>query len=168
MANDGGISRLQQRMNAIPKAVRDGVRPAMEKAAGDIVDLARALVPEDEGKLKNSIGWTWGTAPAGSMVLAQSVSGELTITIYAGDDEAYYARWVEFGTQAGVFNQRVSERGAGIHQSKSKGRKSYRTHPGTAAQPFFFPAYRLGKKRAANLIKRAIVKSVRENWGKGQ
>lgn len=168
MANDGGITRLQQRMNAIPKAVRNGVKPAMEKAAGEIVELARALVPEDEGKLKNSIGWTWGTAPAGSMVLAQNVSGDLTITIYAGDNEAFYARWVEFGTQAGVIKQRVSSPGAGVRQHKTKGRKSFRTHPGTPAQPFFYPAYRLGKKRAANMIKRAIVKSVRENWGKAE
>lgn len=153
-------------MRAIPQAVKKAVRPAMERAAQDIVDIAKTLVAVDQGALRDSIGWTWDAAPAGSMVLASSTAGELTITIYAGNDEAFYARFVEYGTQAGIFGQRVANPGAGVKQSKTKGRKSYRTHGGTAAQPFFFPAYRLGKKKATMKIRRAIVKAVKENWGK--
>lgn len=165
MANDGGLSSFQRRMRAIPQAVKDAVRPAMEKSAAEIVALAKALVPVDEGALRDSIGWTWGDAPTGSMVLASSASAEMNITIYAGNDEAYYARWVEFGTQSGVFGQRVSDKGAGNKQSHA-GRKSGRTHSGTDAQPFFFPAYRLGKKRAVSRIKRAVAKAVRQHGGK--
>ncbi|MEW9522373.1 HK97 gp10 family phage protein [Agrobacterium radiobacter] len=159
MDNDGGLSRIQQRMMAIPKAVRDGVRPAMERAANDIVAIAKTLVPVDDGVLRDSIGWTWGKAPAGSIALATAGSGELTITIFAGNDEAFYARFVEFGTAGGVLGQR---RESG---KKGKGKKFARTHPGSSAQPFFYPAYRLGKKRAVSQIKRAISKSVRDNWG---
>ncbi len=169
MANDGGLSRIQQRMKAIPQAVKNAVRPDMEQAAQDIVDMAKSLVPVSHpngGTLRDSIGWTWDAAPAGSMTLASSTAGELTITIYAGNEEAFYARWVEFGTQAGVLGQRVADPGAAVKQSKTKGRKSYRTHGGTQAQPFFFPAYRLGKKAAAGKVRRAIVKAVKENWGK--
>lgn len=166
MADDGGLSRIRQRMKAIPQAVKDAVRPAMERAAQDIVDVAKMLVPVDQGELRDSIGWTWGDAPAGSMRLASSTAGELTITIYAGSDKAFYARFVEFGTKQGVFGQRTGPSGASAKQHKTKGRKSYRTHPGTNAQPFFYPAYRLGKKAASMKIRRAIVKAVKENWGK--
>ncbi|MCA0257137.1 MAG: HK97 gp10 family phage protein [Proteobacteria bacterium] len=169
MAEARDLARIQQRMNAIPKAVKLAIRPAMERAADDIVDLAKSLVPVSDpngGTLRDSIGWTWGVAPSGTITLASSTAGELTITIYAGSDEAFYARFVEFGTQSGVFGQRVGNPGAAVRQSKRKGRKSYRTHPGTPAQPFFFPAYRLGKKKASMKIKRAISKAVKENWGK--
>lgn len=165
MADDGGLSRIQQRMAMIPKRVREAVRPSIEKAADDIVAMAKALCPVDEGDLRDSIGWTWGTAPAGSMALAMGTGGDLTITIYAGNDEAFYARWVEFGTASGMVGRRVATDAVGKRGRKRKGRKVYRNHPGTTAQPFFFPAYRLGKKQAANRIKRAISKAVKENWG---
>ncbi|TMV48534.1 HK97 gp10 family phage protein [Thioclava sp. BHET1] len=162
MADDGGLSSFQRRLRALPAAVRASVRPAMERSAEEICQLARSLCPVDQGDLKASIGWTWGNAPAGSMVLGSVGKGAaLSITIYAGNDEAYYARWVEFGTQAGITGQRVSGAGAGNKQS-SKGRKSLRTHPGTSAQPFFFPAYRLGKKKAVARINRAVSKAVKE------
>jgi hypothetical protein len=32
------------------------------------------------------------------------------------------------------------------------------------AQPYFWPSYRLFKKRIASRVKRAVRKSVRENW----
>ena len=35
----------------------------------------------------------------------------------------------------------------------------------TQAQPFFWPAVRLNRKRAENRIKRAMAKTVRETWG---
>ncbi|NTH50932.1 HK97 gp10 family phage protein [Agrobacterium rhizogenes] len=136
MADDGGLAKWQARMAAIPKAVKIAVRPAMEKSAQEIVDLAKSLCPVGEGTLRDSIGWTWGDAPEGSMVLAQGSSGELTITIYAGNDEAFYARWIEFGTKAGA-----------------------------PPHGFFFTSYRLLKNRATRRINRATGKAVRDNWG---
>lgn len=162
MADDGGLSSFQARMRAIPKAAQKAVRRAMERSAEEISAAARELSPVDTGALRDSIDWKWGQAPSGSMTLSEVSDGKgLSITIYAGSDEAYYARYVEFGTQAGVKGQRVVGKGAGNRQSK-KGRFSYRTHPGTPARPFFFPAYRLHKKRASNRIKRAISKAVKE------
>ncbi len=152
-------------MRAIPTAMREAVKPAIEKSADEIVALAKSLVPVDQGPLRDSIGWTWGEAPKGSMVIANSVGDGLTITIFAGNDEAFYARWVEFGTQSGRIGTRVQTDADGAKGRKKKGRKVNRTHPGTQAQPFFFPAFRLGRKRAVNRIKRAVAKSVRDNWG---
>jgi HK97 gp10 family phage protein len=160
LADDGGLSRLQKRLAAIPEKVRDGIRPAMEKSAQEIVDAAKSLVPVETGHLRDSIGWTWGAAPSGSITIATGpVLDSLQITIYAGDDDAFYARWVEFGTRA-------STKGARVSDSRTGGtRKANRTHSGTHAQPFFYPAFRLYKKRAANRVKRAIRTSVKQNWG---
>ena len=136
MADDGGLSRVQQRLTAISIAIKEAVRGALAKSADEIVAAAKALVPVDQGALRDSIGWTWGDPPEGSFVIGSVGGGnELRITIYAGSEEAYYARWVEHGTLE------------------------------HAAQPFFFPAYRLLKKRAANRVKRAVRKAIRENWG---
>ena len=105
----------------------------MEKSAEEIVKMMRNLVPKGEtGNAQESIGWTWGDAPAGTMAIMTGESGGLKITIYAGGGKAFYARFLEFGTK------------------------------NMAAQPFFYPAYRLNKKRAANRIKRAIRKGVKE------
>lgn len=159
MADDGGLSSFQKRMRAIPQAVRDAVRPAMERSAEEICTIARGLCPVDDGVLKASIGWTWGAAPQGSISLgAVSDGSALSITVYAGNDAAFYARWVEFGTAAHALGK-----GSDLHGTGGRRRRQHGTmHPGAAAQPFFFPAYRLGKKRAMNRIKRAIGKAVKE------
>jgi HK97 gp10 family phage protein len=107
----------------------------MEKSAQEIVALAKHLCPVDSGDLRDSIGWTWGDAPAGSMVLASTGGAALRITIYAGDSDAFYARWLEFGTVK------------------------------MAAHPYFFPAYRTLRKRVKGRTKRAINKAVKQHWG---
>lgn len=158
MADD--LASFHKKMQALGRSASKYVAKAMETSAEEICDLARAACPVDDGNLKKSIGWTWGDAPKGSVTVGTvGDNAAMRITIYAGDEKAYYARWVEFGTQGGVKGQRVASNGK--KQSK-KGRISYRTHPGSKAHPFFFPAYRLGRKRAINRIKRAISKAVKE------
>ncbi len=161
MADDGGLARINQRLKAIPESIQIAVRKAMEKSAQEIVDMAKTLCPVDSGKLRDSIAWTWGDAPNGSVVIAQSAATSgLAITVYAGNAVADYARWVEFGTQGSTAGQKVPTGKAG------KTRKSYRTHSGTAAQPFFFPAYRLNKRKAQARMKRAATKAIKDHWGK--
>ncbi|MGE0845838.1 MAG: HK97-gp10 family putative phage morphogenesis protein [Flavobacteriaceae bacterium] len=132
MAKVQGLDRLRAKLKALPEAAKVGIRVAMEQGATEIVDLARSLCPVDRGDLRDSIGWTWGDAPRGAMVLAQGGEGDLRVTVYAGNDEAYYARWVEFGTQK------------------------------MAAQPFFFPAYRALRKRVKGRISRATTKAAKK------
>jgi HK97 gp10 family phage protein len=162
MADDGGLSRIQARMRAIPDAVQDAAKKALAKGADDIVAMAKSLCPTDSGALRESIGWVWGDeAPNGARVIATSREIEgITITIYAGSDEAYYASFVEFGTRAGKLGKRKQSGATGL------GRKVLRTHPGVTAQPFFFPAYQLNKKKVASRLKRSVNKAIKENWGK--
>lgn len=133
--------RLRRKLFALAPEIKKGIHPALEKGAQEIVDLAIHLVPVDTGALRNSIDWTWGQAPKGAISGARGLragglsdlKSDLLITVYAGNELAYYARWVEFGTSAG---QR--------------------------AQPFFFPAYRALRKSVKNRIARAAVTAIRK------
>lgn len=132
-----GLDRLRKKLNAIPEISRQEIRKALEKSAEEIVALAKSLVPVATGELRDSIGWTWGDAPSGSMVLAEaSGPDDLKITVFAGNSEAFYARWVEFGTTK------------------------------MQHQPFFYPAYRALRKRVRGRITRATRKAARIAAGK--
>lgn len=137
------LARLEKKLRRLPQVAEREIKAAMEAAADDIVALARSLAPEEDGDLKKSIGWTWGTAPRGSItlgsVVAAALGKDLTLTVYAGDSTAFYARWVEFGTAPHL----------------NRGLFAGTQHPGTAAQPFFFPAYRANRKGAKARIRRA-------------
>lgn len=149
------LDRLKRKLGRLAQAAQDALRPVMEEIAERVVAMAKSLVAVDKGDLKKSIGWTWGEAPEGSMVLGKvksRSSGNLAITIFAGGDQAFYARWVEFGTSSH------------INEGKFAGTK----HPGTRAQPFFYPSWRANRRSAKSKISRAITKSARKvaNGGK--
>lgn len=127
------------------------IKRALAHSADEIVAFMKRLAPvlknpDDRrraGALRDSIAWTWGKAPEGSFVIGEvrssDIAGDLTITIYAGgpDDEAFYARFIEFGTQS------------------------------MKAQPFFYPAYRAMRKRAKSRITRAINKAAKKRAAGG-
>ena len=144
-----GLARLQRKLKALPAAARADISKAMEAGANRMVALAKTLVARDSGDLANSIGWTWGDAPDGAMVLGQVKgvrgSGNLRITIYAGNDEAFYARWVEFGTSPHA----------------NEGLFAGSEHPGTDAQPFFYPSWRAVRRTVKGGVSRAINKSAK-------
>lgn len=140
-----GADALKRKMRMFPVRARREIAKAMELSAEEIVRLAKSLAPVDDGDLQMSIGWTWGEAPKGSMVLGTvrqegRGAGNMVVTIYAGGGKAFYARWVEFGTSPHI----------------NAGTRSGTQHPGTAARPFFYPAYRALRKRVRSRTSRAI------------
>ncbi|MER2536030.1 MAG: HK97-gp10 family putative phage morphogenesis protein [Rhizobiaceae bacterium] len=150
MSNILGLAKLDRKLKRLPEVAKARIRAAMEEWAQDIVDLAKSLVPVDSGELRDSIGWTWGAPPRGSITIAKvarsKLGKDLTITIYAGDERAFWARWVEFGT---------SEH---LNRGLFKGSR----HPGTKAQPFFYPAFRANRKSGKRKVNAAIRKAARE------
>lgn len=152
------IGQLERKLlRKIPDAVRREVRATMAKYADKIVATMKRLVPVEYGDLRDSIGWVWGVkAPKYSISLG-SVSDagtELAITIYAGGNSAYYARWVEFGTQSHSLTKNASVK-RGLRQSGG------RQHPGIAAQPFFHPAYRRHKRGLKSALARAVKRGIK-------
>lgn len=106
-----GAAKLQKKLDRLPKIAKQYIRDEMAKAADEVVAMMKSLVPVSAdgshgnapGTLRDSIGWRWGkTAPKGARIVAaitSKVGGDLTLTIYAGSSKAFYARWVEFGTE---------------------------------------------------------------------
>ncbi|MCB5411316.1 HK97-gp10 family putative phage morphogenesis protein [Pseudogemmobacter faecipullorum] len=140
-----GLAKLEQKLKRLPKVAKELIRQKMAEAADQVVAMMKSRVPvlqqpdrrRQAGALRDSIGWTWGQPPRGSMVIATlrgaGVGGDLTITIYAGSRDksqgsadAFYARWVEFGT------------------TKMK------------AQPYFYVSWRANRKSVRRKISAAV------------
>lgn len=151
-----GVSELQRALvQQLPLLVKGRVEEAMKQAVAAVVDDMEARAPVyvgDErirrdkrhkgqpirpGALRDSIGWKWGDAPKGTVSLGSvqtgfSEKGLSKITIYAGDKEAFYARWAEFGTSK------------------------------WAGNPFFFGTWRQHKAKVKGWITRAIRRAIKE------
>lgn len=139
-----GLPELRRKLERLKRDTEPHVAKAMGDAAEKICSDMRRLVPVDKGDLQDSIGWTFGEAPKGSIHMSHRLGG-FRITIYAGNETAFYARWIEFGTAPHT----------------NEGRFQGTEHPGTNPQPFFFPAYRANKKQVVLGMRRAIRDAVK-------
>ena len=127
------IEQFERNMEARKARLRAAVRPALEKGAKELQQSMLSLVPRDSGALANSIAITLpgDNTPAYSQPGGSRVAGESEVLVTAGNEQVRYAHLVEFGKKT------------------------------AHAQPFFFLAYRLQKKRIADRIKRALRKALR-------
>lgn len=146
-----GRDRLLQKLKAIQGAPRAAMRAALEVNARQMEEAAKRLAPVRTKALLNSIGHTFGDyAPANANVRgfggATRGDPDLTVTVHAGDAQAFYAAMVEFGTRPHVLG----------------GKFAGAQHPGSAPSPFFFPAYRATKKAMAARLRRAVRKAIKD------
>lgn len=144
MSRIEGLDRLSRKLKLLPQRAVEAAARSLEESAEDLVKMMRRLVPKDSGDLAKSIGWTWGDAPKGAMVLGtfkgkggvSKAKSSLTITVYAGGKgpgfDAFYARFQEFGT---------------IHMS---------------ANPFFFPSYRTKRRAIRSKLTRDVKKAIKD------
>lgn len=142
-----GLEALQRKLALIPQSIIEEVRIELERQATEIVAMMKRLVPVESGALRNSISWTWGDAPAGSMVIGTVKAGaakrgavgtnygSMAITIFAGSSgkkgDTFYARFQEFGTRK------------------------------MSANPFFFVTYRAKKRSAKSAVTRAMKRAIK-------
>jgi HK97 gp10 family phage protein len=122
------LDKALAKMKALGPAIDVEARREMEAHAEDIVTAMKSRIPVKSGALQRSAGWTWGAPPVGTM--ATSTNREDTITIYAGGRNAFWARWIEFGTRK------------------------------MPAQPFFFSSWRAGRKKVKGRMRNAAKKAV--------
>ena len=143
-----GKDRLLRKLKAFPPRAETLIRAAMVDSAEQTVSMMKSLVPVDGGDLQMSISWTWGDAPKGSLKIGQikSAQGNMRITIYAGGGDAWYSRFVEFGTSPFT----------------SGGKFAGAANPGVRAQPFFFVSARAMRKPTKGRISRAITKAAKD------
>lgn len=156
MAKIQGLENLRKKLRALPAEVRKGMADALAQSADEITEMQRRL--SHSKRTRDSIGWVFGeppqTARLGGKTGRKKPSAaeiedsrqDLRITIFAGDDEAFWARWDEFGTkphpQGGIFKGTM--------------------HPGTAARPFFYPGYRANRKKVKSRVSRSITKAAKK------
>ena len=109
------------------------------KQAGELAGTMRSLVPVDEGDLRDSITVTGPRAqtPKYSQPGGSMTVPETAAAITVGNSDVRYGHLVEYGTSR------------------------------APAQPYFWPAVRMHRKKAQRAIKSAIGRAVRKNWGKG-
>lgn len=137
-----GKVRMRKVLKALPDAVRKQLRAAVLAAAEDIANTQRNLAPVRTGALRRSIKVTPGDQALPEYASLKSKrresDPELSAVITAGSQETRdskgrdYTRWVEFGTTD------------------------------TSAQPFFYPGFRAGKKRAQARINRAARQGIKD------
>lgn len=141
-----GLPQLKAKLQRLRTDTARDVAPTLGLAADKVVDMMKRLVPVDRGDLRDSIGWTFGEAPEGSLRLASAKAGVLRVTIFAGNEKVFWARWAEFGTKPHV----------------QGGQFAGTQHPGTAAQPFFFVSFRALRKEVKRMLRKAINDAVKK------
>lgn len=127
-------AKLSARLNAIPQEVVQHLRPALIKAAENTAGVMRALVPVDDGDLRDSIEVTQpgGITPRYAASGGQRVAGENQALVTAGNPDVRHGHLQEFGTV---------------------------DHP---AQPFLRPAERLTRDQNRRRIGRAVGQAIRK------
>lgn len=140
-----GLRRLNRKLAAMPVEARKAIGEAIDKGANEIIALQKSAAPVDDGALQASI-----RKRRGGRGIAGDLKGEagLSVTITAGG--AATTRPVREGASATYDYALAQEFGT----------------QKMPANPFFFPAYRLLKKRVKGRITRATTKAARAAVGK--
>lgn len=128
-----GLASFQKRFREMPAQVRLHLGEGAVAAAEEVASTIRALVPVDEGKLAASVAVT---GPEQSTPAHSRPGGELRVpenaaAVTVGNNDVRYPHLVEHGTVK------------------------------MAAQPYFWPGYRLSKQAAAQKIKAAMRRAIK-------
>lgn len=136
--DDNGLAATMAAFDRVIKAPREAVLPALKKSGEELAAAQKGLAPVDTGALRDSIEVTLPgqSTPPYSQPGGSRVADETQVLVTAGNSDVRYAHLVEYGTAE------------------------------AEAQPFFWPAFRLLRKRLQNRINRAAKKAVKEAWGK--
>lgn len=123
-----------------PRVAKNALRRSVSSGAAVIRDAAKSNAPEDTGKLKRAIGIKRSKDARGEMSAKYQVFvrqakngsiGQKNVKAY-GKFDAFYARWIEFGTSK------------------------------MPAQPFLRPAFESQKENAVESIKEKLTDGVQK------
>ncbi|NVO55096.1 HK97 gp10 family phage protein [Rhodobacteraceae bacterium B1Z28] len=125
---------LSARFGSMAGEIEKALRPALVKSAEEYAATMRALVPVDEGDLKESIEVTapGETTPAYAEGGGRRTAGPNQALVTVGNEDVRHGHLQEFGT---------------VKQE---------------AQPFMRPGARLAKPRAQRRISRAIGQAIKK------
>jgi hypothetical protein len=158
-----GKEVLIRKFQDLPDLMQVRVKRAMERSATRTVAMMKRLCPVRTGALRASIGWTWGPPPSGTLPIGKlknGVNSPLLISIYAG------------GTAA---TKRFQYRSSGNRRRDHKRKGSFETDVarlvefGTmhaAAQPFFYPSWRVNRPLMRDNVRSAVRYAARQMLSK--
>lgn len=164
--------RIVAKLKQIPDVAVNAARQAMEEGAEEVCEyirnLVRATFKTDSGDMIRSIGWTWGDLPPGTFMIDEIRSGSnageqyatMRIKIYAGSKDAFYARFIEFGTRPHSLQTNASV-DRDLRQSEGA------WHPGAPARPFFFSTWKRQRTAFKRLIQKRVRAAIKEAWRNG-
>lgn len=149
-----GEAALRRKLREMPNRVAAEVSRALVQNAEEMKRKIKNAAPVSAnggGDLRESVDWEF--TKQGKEASRGSIKGGegLSVTVFAGNEKVIYARWVEFGTAPHIV----------------KGLYAGATHPGTTRNPFFYPTYRLNKKRLKSRVSRAQNKAIKEVANRG-
>ncbi|PWJ84869.1 HK97 gp10 family phage protein [Pseudaminobacter salicylatoxidans] len=135
MAKNNGLRDLQRRLGKIPAAIKRVAEATLDQGAEEIVQIQKRLAPHEDGTLQDSIRWKRDGELRRLITAGGPTTTKKVRNSEKGNAPEYdYALAVEFGTQK------------------------------MAPQPFFWPGYRVAKKRAVNRVKRATAKAIKDTF----
>lgn len=136
--SSNGLAETLAAFDRITRAPREAVIPALMKSGEELAAAQRTLAEtsRDTGALIDSIEVTapGQHTPPFCQPGGSRVAGETEVLVTVGNEDVRYAHLVEYGTA------------------------------NAEAQPFFWPALRLLRKRLQNRINRAAKKAVKDAW----
>lgn len=121
------VQRARRRLKAIPFKVKRELQAALDKSGEELAAAMIRAAPLDDGDLRASIDYR-----KRDFLQQQDQLGGFVV---AGNEKAFYARMVEFGT------------------------------PEQAAQPYFYPTYRSFRRRMKSRRTRAVRKAIKSVLG---
>lgn len=139
--------RLLRKLGALSPRLKGAITEGNRESAHEMVALAKDFVPVKTGKLRESIvatgpGQTTPSYSAGGAM--QVPDGAYAVT--AGDRGVRTAHLIEYGTKPHI----------------NAGKFAMTQHPGTRAQPFFWPAYRFIRRKMRARISKALGRAIKE------
>lgn len=144
-----GLKKLIETLKKFPPEMNDKLDRQVELSAGDIVRDAQVNCPVDIGDLRQSIG-------------AEKID-DMTYRVATNmTKEAPYGPYVEYGTGPHVIRPKKP---GGTLRFKINGDWVFAkevNHPGTRAQPFFFPAVMRGRVNFQKELERLLDKEVKK------
>lgn len=135
-----GLDKAERTLRVMPTKTQQQLVRGLNRYRLEMEKRAEALAP---GSIKRAVGSELREVNNGSGIESR---------VFVDD---FRAGWIEFGTQPHSL-----ARGASVERGRLQGVGGQ--HPGSNAQPFFWPAVRGVKKRARSGVLRALRKAAKE------
>jgi len=167
MASVTGRDRLIRQLLALPLEQIKAAREALGAGAAEIAEAVARAAPRDEGDLAESVDWYFigkrnGKRPSGVLGATSDPNdvvqqAGLAVTVEAGNERVFWARWVEFGTAASPAKPAKPHGGFW----RARARKALKAHAATQPQPFFYPTVRALRRRAKSRVVRSASRAAK-------